>query len=72
MMKKKIAALLLLFFACFITLESYAEINQAESLQKLFEEFFPDCTYVDSYLQEDETVLFIIKCFQDFFTNFGR
>ena len=60
-MKKKIAALLLLFFACFITLESYAEINQAESLQKLFEEFFPDCTYVDSYLQEDETVLFISR-----------
>ena len=36
-----------------------AETNQPESLQNLFQEFFPDYTYVNGYLQDDETLVFI-------------
>ena len=36
-----------------------AENNQLEFLQNLFHEYFPDYSYEDSYLQYDETVIFI-------------
>lgn len=36
-----------------------AENNQPEFLQNLFQEFFPDYSCEDSYLQDDETVIFI-------------
>ena len=38
---------------------TYAENNQPESLQNLFQGYFPDYSYEDGYLQYDETVIFI-------------
>ena len=36
-----------------------AETNWSDSQQNLFQEFFPDYSCEDSYLQDDETVIFI-------------
>ena len=36
-----------------------AESNQPKTLQDLFHEFFPDYSYEDGYLQDDETVIFV-------------
>ena len=36
-----------------------AETNRSDSLQNLFQEFFPDYSCEDGYLQDDGTVIFI-------------
>ena len=57
--KARMVFILVLTILIGMTACANAETGQPDSLQTLFQGYFPDYTYADGYLQDDETVIFI-------------